>query len=480
MGFSSAGQPGSRGRRLRRLGFAAGVIAAALLAANALVAHLERRGVVDTFRIEDSVNMVEAPLFEQVADGRTYRTTRYAARTMIRSRFPVHKGKAWRAFVVGGSFAMGVPYSRQRDKQDLPGGLVSWLRWGLGQRYPGQALEVINAGSAGGDSSRVRGILQEVLRYAPDLIVLSTCNNELREKPPALSAQLHRLGGYRLLLKLLLPSQQPRYKELRLEDPRLDGVRQEFGENLRQMIKATGQAGVPVLLTTLPVNLLFEGSRAMLWLPDPDDTDACVDQGIALHRAGQYPQAVAHLQTCADTLLAARWIGLSLVAQGRFEQGRELLLQNLEMFPATRCRPSLSRLIRQAAASAAHVHLVDLEQIFYDRSPHALPGYRWFVDHCHLGAEGHRVAAEAILERIVALGLGPRGARAAVDTPLPLDRFRRRIRQHLQTYPGFNEKERRFLLQRDYLDLPDLPRAAAALPATEAPRPPPPPDASTR
>jgi len=232
------------------------VTAGFLWALNSGIEWLERRGVVDTVRPDDRPHFVQERLYER--RGRWFETSRMGRRDMVASRFRAKKGDAFRVFVVGGSFSMGTPYVHQSSEGR--GGIADFLRAELEARGPGFDVEIINAAAGSGDAGRTRQTVTEILDYEPDAIVLASCNNEGALRPGPLREYLHRQGTYRLLRTLLVfppaPSQRSWYTP---QDETSEALRDGFRENIRDMVQASAQRGVPILVSTLPVNLRYRG-----------------------------------------------------------------------------------------------------------------------------------------------------------------------------------------------------------------------------
>ncbi len=86
--------------------------------------------------------------------------------------FPVAKpAGTLRIFCIGQSTTEGAPFQPEA-------GYPKWLGEILADVLPGKKIEVINAGVSGSDSFRDLPIVQEVLGYHPDLLVLYEGNNE--------------------------------------------------------------------------------------------------------------------------------------------------------------------------------------------------------------------------------------------------------------------------------------------------------------
>ena len=406
-------------RRLSRgklLVFSAITTVAALAGANVLIEWLGERGAVDLHRPDDAVQFVEEALFAE-ADGRTV-TTAYAQESMVPSSFATDKGDGWRTFLLGGSFAMGTPYSHQEDGRETPGGIASFWRAGMRARYPGRGIDVINLGAGGEDSHRVKRIVEEALRQDPDVLVIASCNNEGNASPGAMREYLHTLGGYRLMTKLLAPTESLEGRETHtVQQSVVTDLRDQFQGNVEQMVIAAEEAGVPLLLATLPANLRYTGYSMSPFADGADITraitreepSACVLAGRTLHEEGEHAAAIEVLAGCDDVGEALRWIGLAQLGLGDVDAAKASLKQSVELLPRNRCRPSFNAILREMAAAHAHVHLLDLEAAAERAADDGVPGYDLFLDFCHMNWRGYALMASEIIATLEAAGLMPPG-----------------------------------------------------------------------
>ncbi|HZR45958.1 MAG TPA: SGNH/GDSL hydrolase family protein, partial [Candidatus Manganitrophaceae bacterium] len=86
--------------------------------------------------------------------------------------FPKEKGKnSYRIFCLGGSTTYGHPYG---DRLSFCG----WLRAFLKAADPTRDWEVINAGGVSYASYRVAHLMEELIRYRPDLFIVYSGQNE--------------------------------------------------------------------------------------------------------------------------------------------------------------------------------------------------------------------------------------------------------------------------------------------------------------
>jgi hypothetical protein len=333
-----------------------------LLFANTGIERLEKGGHVDTYRgVDDSLFFVDGPLFEVQPDG-TYQTTRYAELSMVRSRFAVDKRNAWRAFVLGESFAMGTPYAMQGEGKNKPGGIPSFLEAQLSALLPDRPIEIVNVGAGAQNSARVRRIAEQVVDFSPDVLLLMTCNNEGVLPPGRVAEALHGLGVVRLLNRLLAPTAGKERSYYTPQDSDTARVRDAFRDNVHAIVELAARRGVRVLLATLPVNLRYEGGQAghlIGGISEEPVAPQCVLDGRRLQEQGRLDEAADTLRDC-DSVEALRQIGLVEYEREHYDDARRALEQYTELMPRNRCRPSFNALLRETAAAYDNVRLVDL------------------------------------------------------------------------------------------------------------------------
>jgi lysophospholipase L1-like esterase len=208
------------------------------------------------------------------------------------ARFSARKPEGGlRVFALGGSTTFGLYVG---SEQAFP----AQLERGLRARFPDRPVEVINLGCPGWASDRVANVLDAVLEFDPDLVLVYTGHNEMlegsvgapRELGPALRlrAQLLRISTLFAWLDHALTStlrarefEMIREEAAALEagqilsyEPRLIPPHErtvpgpeffaraaaEYGASLRAMIDKGRTAGVPIVFVLPISNLLFPPS----------------------------------------------------------------------------------------------------------------------------------------------------------------------------------------------------------------------------
>lgn len=296
---------------------------------------------------------------------------------------PRRKGGAeCRVFLFGSSAAQGDPE---------PGfGLARMLEVLLRDQYPGADVHVINTAATAINSHVVYAMARAATDLDPDLFILYTGNNEVigpfgagtvltagAPSLPLVRAEV-ALQGTRVgqALRTLaggardLGGAPPAWNGLEMfldrpmgaDDPRLARSYQHFARNLADTCRVARHAGIPVVLSTVGVNLRdcapFGGGPAA----------AAYDRARAAWDAGAYEEA-------RRGYLEARDLdGLRFRADGRINDA-----------------------IRRMAA-AEQVRLYDGEAALAAEAPHGIPGAETFLDHVHLTFTGNYRLARGLVD----------------------------------------------------------------------------------
>ena len=270
-----------------------------------------------------------------------------------------------------GAAAFGVPKPAGVKRVFLVGESVAQL---LGTPGAGSGAEIVNCGMGGYESSRLKDVFSEVLRYEPDLVVVLSGNNEGPEYPcPGLGPDLRR-RRLRLLERFysLTSSELP---------PAVRASLKTHEERLEAMAAMAAEKKVPLVFCTLPANLELPPPGP---LPLENELFA---RGLYLFEKKDFKAAAAAFSerlAAAGTDLHARfYLARALGALGRPAEAREQYLKVVELDPAQgRASGARNAMIRRLAARSG-AGLCDLEKIFSALSPGGLTGFGLFSDGAH-------------------------------------------------------------------------------------------------
>ncbi len=342
----------------------------------------------------------------------------------------------FRIVIFGGSTTYGRPYLNKTS-------YGTWLEKLIEKYADNVDVEVINAGGISYASYRVRRLMQEMVNYDPDLFVLYSGHNEfleartfadLREEQQGLRLirqVAHHSRIYSVLTQLLGRSasqvtfdddvdatlEQIGGPELYHRDPEFRaGVIRQYQHEIGEMVRLCKQQGVPLVLSTLPVNLSgvapfksehdsqlnredlqrwqrafargedalnnMQPERALTALAEAEKIDN--DYALLHYRKGQ---AYARLGNVPKAYEA-------------YDRARE------EDIVPLRALNEFNQIIRSTALSAK-VPLADVEKFFMRISPGHLPGNNLFVDHVHPSIEGQQLIAWVIMNAATEAALLP-------------------------------------------------------------------------
>lgn len=383
------------------------------------------------------------PLFVLNAAGDRYEIPSARLTYFRPQSFPARKAEGeYRVFCLGGSTVQGSPYSTETA-------FGKWLEINLHTADSRRTWRVINCGGTSYASYRLIPILQEVLAYRPDLIIVCTGHNEfledrnyqhIKQQPAVLAYALERasrLRTYCLLrsayLQLRGSAAQNRASgrpTLGAEvDAMLDyrgGLRQyhrdeqwwqdviaHYGNNLHRIVRLTRQARVPLLLVNPVSNLRdcppFKSEhRQGLEAEDLLRWEQLWAQAKAAY-ATDLRRAAALLEQAAaidDQHAGLHYqLGQCYDALGDLDRAKRhfLLAKDNDICPL-RMLEAMQRVLQDVARRTG-TPLVDAHGLLAQRCRGGIPDDSWLVDHVHPSIRGHQVIADAIAQWLVSEGV---------------------------------------------------------------------------
>ncbi|MEI7898823.1 MAG: tetratricopeptide repeat protein [bacterium] len=339
-----------------------------------------------------------------------------------------------RLFILGSSAAMGIPqpsYSFGRILEVM-----------LRTRYPGQPFEVVNGAMTAINSHVVREIARDCTAYEPSLFVVYMGNNEvigpygpgtvfqqwspsLRMIRASLRVKATRAGqllGQAAGAFRRDPGVPAAWRGMEMflchpvaaDDPRLTAVYENFRQNLLDICGIARRAGVPVILSTVAVNLrdcppLGSAHRAGLAAAELARWEAGFQAGVEQEAQSRWSEAVACYEAAArldDRFADLQFrLGRCLAAAGRQPEARArfALARDLDV-QRFRADTRLNAIVGEAAAAqkAARVHLADAEQALArsELAADGIPGRELFYEHVHLTFDGNYLLARTVLDQV--------------------------------------------------------------------------------
>lgn len=368
-------------------------------------------GLGERYRYEDPFVGFEpgSPLFvrEERPGGDVYATAPNKLAFFNPQEFPAEKAPGtYRVFAVGGSTTAGRPY-------DDRVAFARWMERYLAAMDPSRRFEVVNAGAVSYASYRVVVLMQELVRYRPDLFVVYTGHNEFLEErtysdliheDPRWRRLRFALGRLRTLTlareglrRLVRDEEKPSGTvlasevEARLEvwtglaayhrdDELRRSIIEHFGFNLRQMARIARDHGVALVFVRPVSNLKdFSPFKSEPGAPDDENADVQFRLGQDALRRGDYDAAKRAFIRAKD----------------------------LDVAPLRALEP-ISALVAEVAAESGAA-LVDLPAILEDdcaaRYGHRILGNEYLLDHVHPDIAVHSLIAERVIDALARRGV---------------------------------------------------------------------------
>jgi tetratricopeptide (TPR) repeat protein len=387
------------------------------------------------------------PLFELTEDGNAFHTAPARRGFFKEDSFAARKPAGeFRIFVFGGSTVQGNPFSIETS-------FPSWLRIALEQAAPERLWEVVNCGGVSYASYRLVPVMQECLRYEPDLFIFCGGHNEFledveyasqRAMPGWLQRSVHAAGQLRTIRLLqslatrrvdtgtnvteagnslaqrpTLPAEVSALLNFDgglaayvRDDEHAAHVAAHFRSNLERMAMLTQPAGVSLLFILPPSNL--SDCPPFKSVPTPGLTSEQELEVASMVTAARTAsrerpaEAVALYEQAArlDPRNAFVWyeLGQHQRATGDFAAAESSFrrARDEDVCPLRMISP-LEQTMRDVAAEAG-VPLIDAHALLAAASPNGIPDGSVLVDHVHPSFRGHEDIAIAIAEWMIESG----------------------------------------------------------------------------
>jgi len=355
------------------------------------------------------------------------------ARTPLPLRLAATKtAHTYRIFVFGESAAMGDP--------DPSFGAWRYLQVLLREHFPGTDFEVVCVAMTAINSHVILPIARECARRDGDLWVIYMGNNEMvgpfgagtvfGSRAPgtglvraSLAAKTTRTGQFleSLAQRWGHRSSTPQtwsglnmFKDhqLRYDDPGRLRAYENFKSNLEDILRIGGNAGVPVILSTVGSNLRDCAPFASLHKTGLNENekaewDGLYQHGIAFESAGNYPDALAcYTQAAAiDPQYAElhfRAGRCQLALTNSSQALHEFELARDEDTLAFRADGRINQIIKDSADRPANqgVYFLDAARMLAQNSPAEIPGNELFYEHVHLNFAGNYLLGLAFAEQV--------------------------------------------------------------------------------
>lgn len=374
------------------------------------------------------------PLFVRDSTGEYFETAKERLLCFRPQSFTAVKAPGtFRVFCLGGSTVQGRPYAVETS-------FTTWLRLSLEAARPEKKIEVINCGGISYASYRLVPIMNETIKYEPDLFIIYTGHNEFLEdrtyrwvkRIPGVLYKLHRmmlkLRTYSLAHELIskkgsnppetqnpwktvLPDEvdaeldyKGGLKKYHRDDVWRDGTIEHFKYNLKTMISMAQSAGIPVILVN-PVSNLKDTppfkSEFSVTGKEKDEVTRLQEQAGMLGW-NNAPGKIRLLEQAAE--IDSRHAGLLYLIGKCYERTGRLAEAKKWYIKAKDedvCPLRMPEPMHEAVLSAAadnNVPLADAEKLIEKNSPEGVPGDEWLLDHVHPSIRGHQLIADRLYE----------------------------------------------------------------------------------
>ena len=302
-------------------------------------------------------------------------------------------------------------------------------------RYPQTNFEVVCVATAAINSHVLLPIARECAKHEGDLWIVYMGNNEMigpygagtvfGEKAPGLgfvrtvlALKTTRVGQLmdQLIAGLRGGSSAPEAwdginmfskNQLRHDDPQRLRTYENFKGNLYDILDAGKSAGVPVILSTVAVNLRDCAPFASLHADGLEpaqlaEWERLFGEGAALEAGGSFQAALDAYNKAAaiDSDFAELHfrigacqlaLGDKIAARKSFEQAADH-----DALPV-RADTRINRIIAEAMAPVSGV---DAGQELSGRTPDGIPGQELFYEHVHFTMEGNELLARILAEKV--------------------------------------------------------------------------------
>jgi len=357
-------------------------------------------------------------------------------RSPLPLRMPVEKGSnTFRIFLFGESAAQGDP--------DPTYGVARYLQVLLRERYPGTDFEVVCVAMTAINSHAVLQIARECAGLKGDMWLIYMGNNEVvgpfgagtvfgAQAPPlwliraSLAVKRTKIGQAMEALVGRFKHDSPAQKswggmkmfmehQVRLDDPARLRVYRSFKNNLDDILRAGGKAGVPIVLSTVASNLKDCAPFASMQSSKFDESrktefETALKDGLALESRGGIVAALRSYSNAAaiDSQFAELQFRLGtchLAMTNRFsvsQASREFELARDYDALAFRADSRINQIIFEAATRnpKKKVELLNAVEFFATSSPVGIAGEEAFYEHVHFHFAGNYLLARAFGEHV--------------------------------------------------------------------------------
>ncbi len=378
------------------------------------------------------------PLFEKNEASGEYEISSSRYPLFCPDSFSIAKAEnEFRIFCVGGSTVQGRPFA-------LETAFSTWLELSLQVADPSKKWTVVNCGGVSYASYRLAPIVEEIMDYQPDLLILYTGHNEFLEDrtyesikttSPLIVRTHERLSAfktYSFLRSCVVESgdkgpdgnataEMPIEVEARLDfrgglakytrdDLWQQNVVRHFEHNLRRVVKTAKSNGVPMIVCNPVVNLRdaapFKSQNGELSSADlqtfQQSWQSMLDDDLS-RNSSQHRERLESLVKLDPRHAESQYLlGQAYLEAGDFKKAKQhlILAKDEDICPLRILEPMYD--VIEDVSGEFGVTLIDLKSFFEARAKDGIPGRESLIDHVHPTIHGHQLIAGLLMDELAA------------------------------------------------------------------------------
>jgi lysophospholipase L1-like esterase len=378
------------------------------------------------------------PLFEKNEASGQYQISKSRYPLFCPDSFPITKAEnEVRIFCVGGSTVQGRPFA-------LETAFSTWLELSLQVADPSRKWTVVNCGGVSYASYRLAPIVEEIMDYQPDVLILYTGHNEFLEDRTYASIKatsplilrsherLSSLKTYSFLRSCVVggrdkdavenaASEMPTEVEARLDfrgglakytrdDLWKQNVVRHFEYNLRRMVKTAKSNGVPMIICKPVANLRdsapFKSQNGELATADlqtfQKSWQSIPIDDLSLNSIQIRERLESLVKLDPHHAESHYLLGQAYLETGDFKKAKQhlILAKEEDICPLRILEPMYD--VIENVSREFDVSLIDSKAFFEMRAKDGIPGRESLIDHVHPTIHGHQLIAGLLMDELVA------------------------------------------------------------------------------
>jgi lysophospholipase L1-like esterase len=323
-----------------------------------------------------------------------------------------NNNETFRVYVIGESSSQGFPYAKTESFPYL-------FQQMLQKALPGKEVEVINFSVSAGNTQIGLDMVEDLLKYPPDLFVTFYGHNEFigiggaKQYSSFLfkcNLLCNQLRSYRVLKRVIsvltIKKENSLFEEMSLKKPiapnskRYYSTLSQFDKNYREIVTRASAKNVPVIIMGVVSNLKDMPPFKTTEEIEKNDIEKTIRD---FHIANQ--------KITKETIDATANMN-SLIY---FELGRKFLLENDSVMAkyafSQACTYDLGRFratntihkMVETISKELNITYIDLQTLFNKSSYYHIAGNDLLLEHVHPTIDGHCLAASVLVDSVLAM-----------------------------------------------------------------------------